>query len=106
MKRKIFFAEILSGEQEYMMEEYDLTTDDIEEIYNNYSLEYMDRAIIRYVYNNAEDVGYEMIDSCYSTKGMELLMNYFDYKSFGEDIVNDSENYLELDDGRIVELSY
>lgn len=101
-----FFAEILASEQEYMMEEYGLNVDDFTDIYNSYSLDYMDRAIINYVYDSAEDVGYAEMENHFATTSIEHLMKYFDYKSFGEDIVNDSNYYLELDDGRIVELNY
>ena len=34
------------------------------------------------------------------------MNRYFDYDKFGEDLVNEDENYLELDDGRVVSLNY
>lgn len=102
-----FYAEIIASEQEYMMEEYGLDIDDISEIYDNYSLDYMDRAIISWVYENATAVGKAQMENSFSLHSeMEHLMKYFDYESFGEDIVNESEYYYELSDGRIVEFNY
>lgn len=36
----------------------------------------------------------------------DILMNYFDYERFGEDLVNESEGYLELSSGMVVYLNY
>lgn len=102
-----FYAEIIASEQEYMMEEYSLDIDDIEEIYYNYSLDYQDRAIIGYVYQDSSDLGYDEMENYFTECKMpDSLMNYFDYEKFGEDLVNESEFYLELSSGRVVYLNY
>lgn len=100
-----FYAEIIASEQEYIMEEYGLDVDDLETIYNEYYLDYRDRAIIGEVYKDAEEVGEVEADG-YITRDMEHLMPYFDYKKYGEDIVSNSESYCELSDGRYVYLNY
>ena len=102
-----FYAEIIASEQKYMMEEHNLDIDDIQEIYDNYSLDYMDRAVIDCVYESAADVGEAEMENSFSCHSeMEYLMKDFDYESFGEDIVNESEFYYELSDGRIVRFNY
>lgn len=102
-----FYAEIIASEQEYMIEEYDLDVDDIQDIYNNYPLlNYMDRAIINDVYYDAEDLGRTEIENRLASADAEDLIEYFDCGSFGEDLVNNNECYYELDDGRIVNVNY
>lgn len=102
-----FYAEIIASEQEYMMEEYSIDIDDIEEIYDNYSLGYQDRAIIGYVYEDSSDLGYAEMENYFAECKMpDRLMDYFDYKKFGEDLVYESEVYLELSSGRVVYLNY
>ena len=101
-----FYAEIIADEMNYMMSVYNLDEDDISDIYNNYSLDYMDRAIIGYVFEDAEELAYEEIDCYINTKELGFIMNYFDYEAFGRDLVNDNELYYELSDGRVVTLNY
>ena len=98
-----FYNEIIESEKEYMKDEYSLDDDDIETIFNSYYLDYRDRGVIRYVYDDAYDVGYEFISECFNID--KHLENYIDYEKFGQDMCDD-ENYIELSDGRIVSLSY
>ena len=102
-----FVEEIFESEAEYIQEEYGLSYEEIEEIYNNYSLDYQDRAIIGYVYQDSSDLGYAEMENYFAEYKMpDSLMNYFDYERFGEDLVNESELYLELSSGMVVYLNY
>lgn len=102
-----FAEEIFESEAEYIQEEYGLSYEEIEEIYNNYSLDYQDRAIIGYVYQDSSDFGYAEMENYFAGNNLpDILMNYFDYERFGEDLVNESESYLELSSGMIVYLNY
>lgn len=101
-----FYSEIVADEMNYMMSVYNLDEDDINDIYNNYTLDYMDRAMIGCVYDDVEELAYEEIDCYINTKELNFIMNYFDYESFGRDLVNNDERYYELSDGRIITLNY
>lgn len=100
-----FFAEIITDEKQYVMDEYDLTEDEVDEVFANYGQEYQDRGIVGYVWRNCEDLGAEYIESCYQIP--DFLEYYIDYDKFGNDLVqNDYDRYYKLADGRIVEMSY
>lgn len=102
-----FYEKIIESEAEYIQEEYGLSYKEIEEIHNNYSLDYQDRAIIGYVYQDSSDLGHDEMENYFAGSGLpDNLMNYFDYEKFGEDLVNESENYLELSSGMVVYLNY
>lgn len=102
-----FYEKIIENEAEYIQEEYGLNYEEIEEIHNNYSLDYQDRAIIGYVYQDSSDLGYAEMENYFAEYKMpDSLMNYFDYERFGEDLVNESESYLELSSGMVVYLNY
>ena len=101
------FDEIWEEEKEYLYDEYGLDDDECEEIANEYAGDYRDRGIVCCVFRDAYDCGYEeaigigFVDSNNSTQ-----MNYFDFERFGQDLVDDDEEYHELPDGRVVRLSY
>lgn len=99
-----FFAQIIESEREYIKEEYGLSQEEIDDIFNEYYLDYHDRAVISYVYRDYEELAQEYLESCYSIP--DFLESYIDYESFGKDMVNEGERYIELADGRIVELNY
>lgn len=98
-----FFNGIIESEIEYIKDEYNLTDDEIEEIFNNYSLAYRDRGIISYVYSDYYDLAENYIDSCCDVP--EWIRNYIDYETFGKDVAED-ERFIELESGWIVELNY
>ena len=98
------FEKIIEEEKEIMKEEWDLTDKDIEDIFNAYDLEYRDRAIIGYVYNDAYDLGENEFDNIYNLD--DNIKKYIDYESFGNDLLSEYDGYFELDDGRIVYLNY
>lgn len=101
-----FFEEIFEEEKEYLMDEYNLDDDDIEFIFGNYCLDYRDRAVVGYVFNDVYDLGYEEAWSLgYVNNNDSIVERYFDFEAFGEDLAND-EGYCKLVDGRVVSLCY
>lgn len=101
------FYEVVEEEHEYLADEFDLSNEDLELIFDTYRLDYMDRAVVGYVFADVEDFGYEEAWNLgYIKRDDYITERYFDYKQFGEDIVNESEYYVELTDGRIVSLMY
>lgn len=94
---------IMTEEHEMMKNDYNLTDEDIEYILDNYNLDYEDRAIIGAVYDDTYEAGYEYVESCYTIP--DYLQGYVDYEKFGKDLC-ENENYLELNDGRVVSLNY
>lgn len=100
------FEKVQEEEKEWLMEEYNLDEDDIEAIFDEYYLDYRDRAVVSYVYDNSSDLGYnEAWEMGYIKKDDYISVRYFDYEKFGEDLLEE-EQYLELSDGRVVCLCY
>lgn len=95
-----FEEDIMDNEKEIMMEQWNLSEDDIEEILDNYRLDYKDRSIIGYVYDDIEDLAENEIEQCFNVP--DYLTNYIDYSKFGTDLLQDEEKYKELEDGRVV----
>lgn len=101
------FYEVVEEEHDYLADEYNLSDEDLELIFDTYTLDYMDRAVVGYVFDDVEDFGYEeALNFGYIKRDDYITERYFNYKQFGEDIVNESECYVELTDGRIVSLMY
>lgn len=98
------FEKIIEEEKNFLIEEYNFSENDIENIFDYYYLDYKDRGIIGYVYSDYSDLG-ESVFSDYAGNIPSFIEQYFDYESFGENLTND-ENYFELEDGRIVALNY
>ena len=86
--------------KEYVKNEYDLTDEEVEEIFDNYGLEYQDRAIVGTIFSDK----YDMIEEEKFSFGYDK-QPYFDDESFGNDLL-ESESYLELESGRIVYYCY
>ena len=99
------FEKIVEEEKEYLMYEYNLDEEDIEYIFNCYGLDYRDRAVVGGIYNDTYDLGYEEAYSLGYIREDTLIERYFDFEKFGEDLLEE-ENYIELNDGRIVYLNY
>lgn len=99
------FEQIVEEEKEYLMDEYGFNEEDIEQIFNEYYLDYRDRGIVGCVFDDAYDLGYEEAYSCGYVDRDSIAERYFDFEKFGEDLIGE-ENYLELNDGRIVYLNY
>ena len=103
---KEFQQSIIESEIEYLKDEYSLSDEDIKKIFDEYYLDYRDRGIVGCVFNDSSDLGYEEAWQLgYIKNGDTIAERYFDYEKFGEDLLED-ENYLELDDGRVVSLNY
>lgn len=100
------FERVVEEEIEYLKGEYSLSDEDIKYIFNEYYLDYRDRGIVGYVYNDSAELGYEeAYDLGYIKRDDPISERYFDYEKFGEDLLED-ERYLELDNGRVVSLNY
>lgn len=103
-KAEEFKEKIKQGEIEFMKEEYSLDDKDIEDVYDAYYNEdYFDRGIISCVYDSTYDLAEEFVDSCYNVD--DFIKSYIDYEKMGDDMVY-SDDYVELDDGRVVYLNY
>lgn len=103
---KKFQAQIIKSEMEFLKDEYGLDDDDIEKIFNEYYLDYKDRAVVGYVFKDSDDLGYEEAwELGYINNKDTISERYFDYERFGKDLL-ENENYLELKDGRVVSLMY
>ena len=105
MTKRIYNVLLIANPYDAFMLEDDGRID--EKIFNEYYLDYRDRGIIGSVFSDSSDLGYEEAWSLgYIKNGDTISERYFDYDKFGEDLVNEDENYLELDDGRVVSLNY
>lgn len=101
------FEEVQQEEIQYLMEKYNLSEEDVENIFNEYYLDYRDRSIVGSVYSDSAELGYkEAWQLGYVNDKDWISSKYFDTDKFGEDLVNKSVRYLELDDGRVVSLNY
>lgn len=98
------FKEVVQEEIEWLSEEYGGTEEEIKEAFSNYGLEYRDRGVFGVLYGDAEELGMEMAEQC-GYVDTDIAKRYFDFKSFGEDIVEDGY-YYEFSDGRVVSLNY
>lgn len=99
-ENKKLFEKVVADEKEYVKNEYDLTDEEVEEIFDNYGLEYQDRAIVGTIFSDK----YDMIEEEKFSFGYDK-QPYFDDESFGNDLL-DSESYYELESGRIVYYCY
>lgn len=102
-----FFDRISSEEMEILKEEYELNDIDIKCILDEYPLDYKDRSIVCDVYNDMEDLGREEFwEWGYINRNNESLMDrYFDYETFGEDVVSEDECFIEITHNRAVKIS-
>ena len=104
-ENKELFEKVISEEKKYCMRKYDLSYDEVKEIFDNYGygyhdLGYRDRAIIGCVFRDFDDMVYEeKFNFGYDEQP------YFDDESFGYDLL-ESENYYKLDSGKIVSYNY
>lgn len=99
------FEEVIEEEKEYLMDKYGFDEDDIEQIFDEYYLDYRDRGIVGCVFDDVEDLGYEEAWSLGYIQRDSPMERYFDFEKFGEDLLED-ECYMQLSDGRCVTLNY
>ena len=101
------FQEFIEEEIYWMEYEYRFDKYDIEDIFNEYYLDYRDRGIIGRVFKDTYECGYEEAWLVgYIDNKNDLISRYFDFEQFGEDLVRDGSYYCQLRDGRIVYLNY
>lgn len=99
-ENKKLFEKVVVDEKEYVKNEYNLTDEEVDEVFDNYELEYQDRAIICTIFDNFYDMVYEeKISFGYNNQP------YFNNKSFGKDLLS-IRDYYKLKNGKIVYYSY
>ena len=99
-ENKELFEKVIADEKEYVKNEYNLSNLEVDDIFENYGLEYQDRAIIGRIFKDFDDMVYEeKFNFGYDEQP------YFDDESFGYDLL-ESENYYKLDSGKIVSYNY
>jgi len=98
------FEEVMQEEKEWLANEYNLTEEEIDDIWDNYGLDYRDRATISYIFDDFDEFAEETAMS-YGVIANDMAERYFDYETWGNDLL-DNDEYYELNDGRIVKFSY
>ena len=99
-ENKELFEKVIEDEKEYVKKEYNLSDLEVDDIFENYGLEYQDRAIISHIFRDFDDMVYEeKFNFGYDEQP------YFDDESFGYDLL-ENENYYKLDSGKIVSYNY
>lgn len=98
------FEKIIEEEKIFLIQEYNFSENDIERIFNYYLLDFKDRGVVGCVYSDYYDLG-EYVYSNLAGDVPSFIEKHFDYESFGESLTNDGD-YIELEDGRIVDLNY
>lgn len=104
-ENQALFEEVIEEEKEYLMNEYGFDEENIEQIFDEYGLDYRDRGIVGCVFDDAEDLGYEEAWSLGYIQRDSPMERYFDFEKFGEDLL-ENETYMQLSDGRCVTLNY
>ena len=100
------FEQIIEEEKEYLIDEYGFDEKDIEQIFDEYYLDYRDRGVVGCVFNDTYDLGYEEAYQLgYVDNRNSFIERYFDFKEFGEDLLEEGQ-YMQLNDGRCVYLNY
>ena len=99
------FEQIIEEEKEYLMNEHGFSEEDIEQIFDEYYLDYRDRGIVGCVFDSVYDLGYNEAYSLGYVDNNSVAERYFDFEKFGEDLLEE-EQYMQLNDGRCVCLNY
>ena len=101
-----FFEKIQKDEKRKLVDFYKLTDYQINQIFDNYPLDYRDANIVATIYDDDYEIAEEFIDNFYfnidDIPGFKLSY-YIDYDKLGHDLVLDSDKYLELDNERVIE---
>lgn len=98
------FEQIVDDEKEIVKDGYGLSSDEVDKIFNEYSLPYQDHSIVWRIWNSIEELGREYIEGCYNVP--KCLDNYIDYESFGESLLDNCERYVDLGNGYVAEYVY
>lgn len=95
-----FYQNIIAEEKLVVAEEYNLTSEEVDEIFDNYP-DYQDRGIVRFVYENVEELGHGEFYS-YGYSEDPYLTRYVDFEKMGYDLLEERTFYYELSDGKCV----
>jgi hypothetical protein len=96
---KIIFDYIVGEETEYLTNKYGFDKDEVRELFEYYSMDYMDRGIISQVWASVENMGEnEAYSFGYASESNE---RWFNFELFGKDLL-ENDNYYELSNGRVV----
>jgi len=96
------FNKVIEEEKEWLKENYALNDDDIFDIYDVYTLDFKDRDIVHYVYNNIDECSQKEAESLGYAN--ESNSRWFDFELFGSELLEE-EHFLELNNGQIVLLN-
>ena len=101
-----FFNTIVEDEKRKLAELYNLTDCYVDQIFDESPGDYKDAGIVMNIYYDSKEIAEDFIDNYYhqidDMSGFKLSW-YIDYERLGRDLVQDSDDYLELDDGRVVQ---
>lgn len=98
------FDQVQQDEKEFIYNEFNITPDEVQEIFNAYNLDYKDRAIIGAIYSDFYELGEDTFELC-EHKIPDFVRDCINFEELGEKVAND-EFYYILDDGRIIYLNY
>lgn len=96
------FQNVIEEEKEYCMQEYNLSKEQIDDIFNEYNSVYQDRAIICAVFEDKEELFRDCAFNGLIDNISDELIDYIDVESYVDDKILIYDCYYELDDGRIV----
>lgn len=96
------FAKIIIEEKMFICDEYGLADGYVDDIFKNYGLEYKDRSVISYMFDDIEKFSMEKCEDfgCISNK---VSRTYFDYKSYGNGLM-DNEKSQKIDNDKTVQI--
>lgn len=101
------FEQVQEEEIEYLENKYYLSREDIEQIFDNYCYDYRDRAIIGTIHNDTEDLGADYVENYLDLDNLpNIVASNLDYEGIGVDLLEMGENYLQLEDERIIEYAH
>lgn len=98
------FDQVQQDEKKFIYNEYNTTPDEAQKIFDAYTLDYKDRAIIGAIYSDFYELGEDTFE-LYDHKTPDFIRDCINFEELGEKVAND-EFYYILDDGRIVYLNY
>lgn len=96
------FQNVIEEEKEYCMQEYNLSREEIDDIFDNTKDDYHDRSIICAVYEDKEELFKDLIFNGLINDIDDDLIDYIDIDNYVNDRILIDDCYYELDDGRIV----